>query len=236
MDSASALDACLINRFPYKSLPWIYTGGFVRRQIVDQVKARAGKFFLSINPDVYSGIAVASVIARFGRSLEPFTIEGTSRHSNGALCFSESRKNGNIPKFFTEGKMRFNPSLGDGFVPSFTLLVYESFLQSEALRDKALSSTITEQLEIALLASKRRQWKDTLDYCRMVAEMNGIDMKPIERRVASKRALARLAKIMRQIAPKTKVADNEIARINDVSIHNIDEASRRVAELLAGER
>jgi glycosyltransferase involved in cell wall biosynthesis len=234
IESEFALSACLTNQFPYKCLPWIYTGGFVKRNVIDQVIAGSGKFFSSINPDVYSGIAVASVIPGFGRSLEPFTIEGTSRHSNGAQCFSESRKNGNIPKFFTEGKMRFHPSLGDGFVPSFSLLVYESFLQSEALRDKAMSSTIAEQLGIALLASKRKQWNDTLDYCRMVAEINGIDIKPIERRVAPKRALARFAKIMQQIVPKAKGAENEIARINDVSIHNIDEASRRAAEILAG--
>lgn len=234
IESGLALAKCLKNEYPYKSLPWIYTGGFVKRSVIERIIARTGRFFTSIIPDVYSGIAVASCLPKYGRSHIPFTIEGTSRHSNGALCFSESRKSGKIPKFFSEGPMRFHPSLGDGFVPSFTLLVYESFLQSEPLRNSPLETGIDEQLEIALLAAKRKQWSDTVDYCRWVAEINGVDLAPIQRKVVGRRLRGRMTKVMRQMAPGRGKVEDEIARINDPAILNIQDAARQAESLFLG--
>lgn len=232
IESAPVLEKCLHNKYTYKSLPWIYTGGFVKRSVIAHIISRTGCFFKSIIPDVYSGIAVASCLTNYGRSHVPFAIEGTSRHSNGALCFSESRKNGKIPKFFSEGTMRFHPSLGDGFVPTFPLLVYESFLQSELLRDRPLGSGIEEQLEIALLAAKKKQWGDTVDYCQWVAEMNGVDLAPIQRKVAIRRLHSRARKIMRQLIPSHRKTENEIARVRDRSIINIHDAAERAENIM----
>lgn len=232
LESEPALAKCLKNEFPYKSLPWIYTGGFVKRSVIERIIERTGRFFNSIIPDVYSGIAVASCLPKYGRGHMPFTIEGTSRHSNGALCFSESRKSGNIPKLFREGKMRFHPSLGDGFVPSFTLLVYESFLQSELLRDCPLGTGMEEQLEIALLAAKKKQWGDTVDYCQWVAEMNGVDLAPIQRKVAIRRLRSRVGKMLRQLVPGPGRVEDEIARVRDPVILNIRDASERAENIM----
>lgn len=234
VESAPALALCLRNQCSYKRLPWIYTGGFVKRSAIDRVMARSGRFFSSIIPDVYSGIAIASVLPRFGFSDVPCTIEGTSRHSNGATCARAWRDKGAAPKFFTEGTMRFHASLGTGFVPSIPLMVYESFLQSRMLRDQPIESSMEEQLEIALLAAKKGQWDHTLHYCEDLAAMNGVDLGPILRRVKPRRLAARVGKMLRQVLPVRAKVDLEIARASDPALANIHDAARRAEELLAG--
>ena len=66
----------------YSRLPMIYNS-FVRRSLIDRIRARHGKYFLGSLADVTSGIVNASACEAFVRSTRPLSISGVSRHSTG---------------------------------------------------------------------------------------------------------------------------------------------------------
>jgi len=66
----------------YSRLPMIYNS-FVRRSLIERVRARHGKYFLGSLADVTSGIVNASACETFVRSTRPLSISGVSRHSTG---------------------------------------------------------------------------------------------------------------------------------------------------------
>jgi glycosyltransferase involved in cell wall biosynthesis len=66
----------------YSRLPMIYNS-FVRRSLIDRVRARHGRYFLGSLADVTSGIVNASACDVFVRSTRPLSISGVSRHSTG---------------------------------------------------------------------------------------------------------------------------------------------------------
>lgn len=179
-DSREWLEIVLRQGESYAHLPWIYTGGFVRRAVLDSIRARMGRCFSSMNPDIYSAVAVASAIPRYGYSHEPFSIGGTSSHSNGLKCFTTKRQDKKEIAFFSENDLEFHPSLGDGFVPSLSLFVYEAYLRSAPLRDFQIATDTFEQLCLAIALSKDDTRAHTLEYCREVAEANGLNATALE--------------------------------------------------------
>ena len=70
----------------YYRLPCLYHG-FVRRSVVDRVKRRQGRFFLSSQVDTLSLIALSMEKIRYAFSSSPLVINGGSARSNGASHF-----------------------------------------------------------------------------------------------------------------------------------------------------
>jgi glycosyltransferase involved in cell wall biosynthesis len=82
LDSRCELRKVLVDNNYYR-LPCIYHG-FVKRDIVDRIKRRQGRFFLSSQVDVYSSIAIAMEGIKYCYSNSPLVINGGSSRSNGA--------------------------------------------------------------------------------------------------------------------------------------------------------
>jgi Glycosyl transferase family 2 len=74
----------------YSRLPMIYNS-FVRRDVIEAMRQRCGRYFLGYSPDVTSGIANAALTPDFLRLTRPLSISGLSRHSTGhRLFFAEA--------------------------------------------------------------------------------------------------------------------------------------------------
>jgi len=97
----------------YTQLPMIYNGGFIRLSVLDRIKEKTGTYFGSCIPDVYSAMAISSVIDRYVYSHEPLAISGTSRHSTGHSVYSvsDSRNPSSGLKFYSEGNIAFHADL-----------------------------------------------------------------------------------------------------------------------------
>lgn len=67
---------------PYNQLPMIYNS-FVGRGVIERVKARAGRYFLGISPDVTSGLVNAACSKEFAVVTRPLSMMGVSGHSTG---------------------------------------------------------------------------------------------------------------------------------------------------------
>lgn len=73
----------------YAHLPMIYNS-FVRRSVVDRMRATAGRYFIGLSPDVASGIANVALADSFVRLSRPLSMAGFSQHSTGHALFFET--------------------------------------------------------------------------------------------------------------------------------------------------
>ena len=72
----------------WASMPLIYNGSFVRRSVIDKVRAWCGgRYFAGQIPDVHSGIADLWAMEEFLHIDRPLSICGASGHSNGNAHF-----------------------------------------------------------------------------------------------------------------------------------------------------
>lgn len=63
-------------------LPMIYNS-FVHRRVIERVREKAGAYFPTIAPDIFSGMANLWAVERFVRTERVLNMRGTSRHSIG---------------------------------------------------------------------------------------------------------------------------------------------------------
>jgi hypothetical protein len=115
----------------YSRLPMIYNS-FVRRDVIERVRARAGRYFLGLSPDVTSGIANAALSAGFLRLSRPLSISGLSQHSTGHTNFFE--KTGELGS--SSGRRDFGAIAKDPTLPDLDALPL--FLANDMLLVKAL--------------------------------------------------------------------------------------------------
>ncbi|SEN78863.1 glycosyltransferase [Bradyrhizobium sp. OK095] len=73
----------------YSYLPMIYNS-FVRRSVIDRMRAIGGRYFIGLSPDVASGIANAALTDSFVRLSRPLGMSGISSHSTGHALFFET--------------------------------------------------------------------------------------------------------------------------------------------------
>ena len=69
-------------RVGWDALPMIYNS-FVHRSVIERVRKKAGAYFPTMAPDVFSGMANLWAVDRFVRAGSALSIRGTSRHSIG---------------------------------------------------------------------------------------------------------------------------------------------------------
>jgi hypothetical protein len=183
-------------------LPSIYTGGFVHMDVIREIRRVSpnGTVFLSISPDIYSAVAICSVTDKYILSRRPWSVTGSSHHSNG-------RQHRDIPKaqakqlpMHCETQLHFHPSLGDGCVEAMQLAIYECVLQSAHLRKAELGVSLFEQLVICLIQAGRRTIEPVTEYCRAVAIMNAVDFDAVLQHARRRKLCYRLQKLGKKIA------------------------------------
>ena len=76
----------LLRHSDYYQLPCLYHG-FVRREIIEQIKANQGRVFFSSQVDMYSALALSMEDIPYAFSRAPLVINGASKRSNGASHF-----------------------------------------------------------------------------------------------------------------------------------------------------
>jgi glycosyltransferase involved in cell wall biosynthesis len=164
----------------YQELPYVYTGGFVDIRLINRARREDGCFFCSMTPDVYSAIALASIVDDYAMLHEPVCVMGVSVHSNGSSQFGLGKSQGPVLKFYSENNIPFHESLGSNTVKSIPIITYESYLQASHLHNDILKVDMVEQLGLALATSSDEYRTELKKYCDEVALRNGVDLKAVE--------------------------------------------------------
>ena len=164
----------------YSQLPMIYNGGFIHISVLKRIKEIMGTFFPSVNPDVYTAVAVARLTEEFLFIREPLAMSGTSKYSNGHSAFSANsmRNLQAYQQFLSEDNIPFHPdmpTLEDGSLPlSLQACVYEAYLQSAPLGGDVEGVNHEKQLAVMLATSgKHRTMIDA--WGRRFAQLHGLD-------------------------------------------------------------
>lgn len=138
----------------YPNLPMLYSGGFAKVSMLLAAKAKRGQYYHSCIPDVYSSMAIASVIDEYIFSFEPFAIDGVSGHSTGTALVNRTKDDASARMFLSESNLPQHadiPTGANGEVPKVhQAWIYESYLQSRFLRDGAHERTHYDQLVVTL--------------------------------------------------------------------------------------
>ena len=216
------LQLALRGYFSHKDLPWIYTGGFVRRDAIEDLIKRRGSVFKSISPDLCSAMSLSLQEEKYLYLHEPIAIGGTSGFSNGRTQMKSTEKNNILREFYEESSIGFLPELGDGHVQSLPLLVFEAFKVNACdFNDVKINSSLSYQLALALIKSKKGFEYDVERYCRAVAQHNGVRWSkvtameyyrrywsPLVRRFALSSGLGKPLFVQRNVESRDGVAEN----------------------------
>lgn len=208
----------------YPQLPVIYDGGFISLSALNKVKSLAGAYFASCIPDLYSAVAIASVIDRYVFLHTPMVVSGVSKHSTGNSSFSIKKNKNSMPvsTFYSESNIPFHEAMPlheDGSLPiSFQAMVYEAYLQSAKLRDASPDVGHRQQLEV-ILATAGAHRASIEKWGQLFAEQHGIDFASARRSAAFKRAYLQPLSTSRKIINAMHTVFAE-----DLPIRNIHEA------------
>jgi hypothetical protein len=130
---ASRSELALVYGFQahYSRLPMIYNS-FVRRSVIERMRAICGRYFIGYSPDVTSGIANAALTHSFVRLSRPIAMAGLSAHSTGHTTFFEETDGLGSAR----GRRDFGTIEGDPQLPDLNAL--SLFLARDMLRLKQL--------------------------------------------------------------------------------------------------
>jgi glycosyltransferase involved in cell wall biosynthesis len=170
----------------YGELPMLYNGGYINVTALQTLRSNTGEVYRSCIPDVYSAVALASVLDHYVYLHEPTAINGASKHSTGTSTFAA--KDGQVDgspaaEFVAEGNMPFHadvPLCADGtYPPSIQALVLESYLQSAILRSFSDRPVYAEQLRNILATSGNRA-KEINAWGKIFAKQHSLDFTKIK--------------------------------------------------------
>ncbi|MCW8899135.1 MAG: glycosyltransferase [Gammaproteobacteria bacterium] len=181
------LDKLMSGKVDISHLPTLYTGGFIHSSVIETIKNKSpgDEFYYSSIPDVYSAIAITSVIDSYVFLFEPLAVVGLSKNSTGASVLNEDKnKNSPANAFYSEPNIPFHSSIPmceNGRIPSSDQVYkYESYLQSSFLRDDKNVISDEEQLKVVLSLSKG-QHPSVRDWCKQFSDMHGIDFNRMKK-------------------------------------------------------
>jgi glycosyltransferase involved in cell wall biosynthesis len=95
VDADPTIAAVIRFEAPYVRLPTFYNAA-IHRSVVEELRRRVGRVFLSRFPDVYSGFAVARVTGQYTSVGVPMSVAGLSSHSTGVANLF--RRDGDLPE------------------------------------------------------------------------------------------------------------------------------------------
>ena len=153
----------------YIELPYLYTGGFVHRDVIDRFTASGIRFFNSVIPDVYSALAISCFVDKYAFICNPIALRGTSPHSTGASSFQSSTNEKPKNDFIEENRAFIHALLKHDTLPMSThLFVYEAYLQvSRIIGNTAEAEAIADMrrhLAIASTLARKRERAAIRDY------------------------------------------------------------------------
>lgn len=171
-----------VSRFstPYARLPSPYWS-LVAVDVIRRGTDETGRFFHSMTPDLYSGVAVAATTDRIHRHTQPLSLSGLSRHSNGAgQLLSGHGEHSDTPTatFLHESSTQFHPDLQySGSVP---VLLAEAMLQArDALGDQVpkldLKKLLAEILMDPDFLFNRSAQGPVIESAREIARRHGLE-------------------------------------------------------------
>ena len=174
------LNKLMSGKVDISQLPTLYTGGFFCSSVINLIRQRDTnrQFYHSPIPDVYSAIAISSVIDSFVFVREPLSITGLSKNSTGTSVMNgEQGANSPAKQFYDESNIPFHldiPMCPDGRIPSSVQAYkYESYLQSTFLRTDTGPPPHAKQLSIILSQTGRLDFS-TIEWAKQFAAMHGI--------------------------------------------------------------
>jgi glycosyltransferase involved in cell wall biosynthesis len=126
--SASVINDVISFKAAYQALPMLYMYSAVAYDVIKRIKDLSGRFYHSMNPDVYSGFAIAGAVNYFVDSHRPYAIGGASRHSIGFSTQTGLDAFGTAKKFHAENTTPFHVDLVA--CGSLRQYVMEAFLQA----------------------------------------------------------------------------------------------------------
>ena len=233
LDAKKNLQLAMKSSFAYSHLPWIYTGGFAKTELLKKIAKKKGRFFLSITPDLYSSVALSSNIESYAFSHAPFFIGGTSKKSNGAQAFNSSPDKIESIPFFSENKIEFYKGLGNGFIPSLSFLLYECYMQSKTVRDFDFNIKLEDQIILALVTCKKRNLSHVTEYMKKVCLENSINWSFIHKSYRSKRRNNQFYKKMKKILSVFDTKKTNYKRYNSRELQNVFDASLKAETILS---
>lgn len=191
-DSKKQLKKVMEGKITYNYLPMLYTHGFVDVMLIEKAKKISNNFYLSMTPDVYSAIVFSLLTDNYVYSFEPFAIDGTSKHSNGASHFYNSDiKNSYSPsgKFFSENNISFHkelPLMDNGKPPkSFEAIVYEAYLQAfPFIQHQKIHFCVNHEQQLKIILKKSffassDSYENTTIWGKKFAELHNLDYDKI---------------------------------------------------------
>ena len=142
----------------YTKLPCLYNG-IIKKSLLDGIKARTANnvFFNAISPDVFSGIALSTVINEYLYTDYPFSVNGASRHSNGTSFTRHAQDVSDSPKakFMAENNVEYDSRLKIGPSPIICVLG-EYLLVKKFLPDCALPEPVWGHYVNTLIKSAKQ--------------------------------------------------------------------------------
>ena len=218
------LERLMLGRASYLDLPVLYEGGFVHTSVLATMRRKTGRVYRSSQPDIYSAIAIASVVDRYLYSYDPFAIAGMSAHSTGASHWAGRKDDSPVKKFTLEGNIPFHPDVPlntDGTYPrSYHALVYESYLQSQPLRDERRADRHEEQLELFLALAKHEA--DVRTWAQLFADAHALDLDRATERAKWRRMRFKLDTILQRAR---NAVDTVVVNSSEFPVRDIYEAS-----------
>jgi hypothetical protein len=163
----------------------LYTGGFFNSQIIKKARSSQQIFYFSQNTDIYSAIAIASVLDDYVILRNPVAVSGCSYHSTGASTLNISQNLIPVQKFLSENNIPLNNRLiHKDYFPknSVQIWTYECYLQSMHVHHDFLKVRMEDQLGLALSTISSNGYDALRKYCMEIAGRNGVDMSVVDRK------------------------------------------------------
>jgi glycosyltransferase involved in cell wall biosynthesis len=228
-DSKAWLSRVMNGRAPYPELPMLYNGGFVNMSVLQEIKRKTGAFYKSLTPDVYSALAIASVVKNYIYSNEPLAINGASKHSTGTSAFSGDTKSilSPLQLFSSEENIPFHkdiPLCADGKFPlSIHISVYEAYLQLGAIWGEFQKISHSQQLEIILATTTPGHEGEIKEWGKLFAISHGLNFFEIQSKATRRRYYLKLLTFPRELL--NGVNTDHIGGFLDLPIRDVYEAS-----------
>lgn len=132
---------------------------FVSFEAIQKILKESGRFFQSINTDIYSGIALGCVVESCYCSSRPFAIDGISHHSTASAFYVEKpEKQQEFVRALGEGAIEFHSKLV--LIPSNTIFAFEVLLQAQEHLAAAKRYRIDMKKLLQHVAQEISSWPD----------------------------------------------------------------------------
>jgi hypothetical protein len=192
MNSAATLAQVMKGEVHYHVLPMLYNGGFIDFSLVKRAKKLTTRFYLSMTPDIYSGIVFALLTDEYIYSNQPLAVNGASHHSGGTAAFESKkidRDYNPAQKFWSEDNIPFHeylPLLAEGTpVRSIAVHVYEAYLQAAPFHNPKLLTISPEQQLVLILKTAGSHSSEVLEWGKTFAKNHQLNYDKAKRNAFS---------------------------------------------------